>query len=137
MKILGILLSLLCLSNTQVLAQNRSVRSGTEQISMDTVYYFDNENYEKDVFIDVTEGLGKFTVEINGQLFFGRVTATLYDPNGKREGGFILQGDDNNKAQSITANGNLLIPKFYPLRGKWILKIMTKKAKGQLEIIVY
>lgn len=102
--------------------------------NIDKTFNFNNENFEKVIEIKIVKGISNFNIQIKGQLVFGRMTATLFDPNNKREGGFILQGDDNNKTKHISANGNIVIPKENPIEGKWILKIEAKEAKGQLKI---
>jgi len=107
-----------------------------EKDKIDKTFDFNNENYENSIFIDIEKGKKKFTFQIKGQLVFGRMTATLYDPNDKREGGFILQADDNPRRKTISAKGNIVIPIKNPIEGKWSLKIKAVQAKGQLTILM-
>lgn len=104
---------------------------------IDKTFNFNNENYEHSFFIDIEKGRKEFTFQIKGQLVFGSITATLYDPNDKREGGFILQGDDNPGRKTVSANGNIVIPIENPIKGKWSLKIKSVQAKGQLTILMH
>jgi len=128
------LILLVAFTYTNLSAQTVAKSDTAEPQPIDKTFNFNNENYKHEMIIEIKKGRDAFTIQIKGQLVFGRMTATLYDPNNKREGGFILQGDDNNKTKHISANGNIVIPKENPIEGKWILKIETKKAKGQLKI---
>jgi hypothetical protein len=71
---------------------------------------FDNETSEQEVTLQVNPSTRQLTFKFRGDIEQGKLIMTILDPNGKKEGGFELEGKDssenaNTATSTVTSSG--------------------------------
>ena len=94
---------------------------------------FDGSSEEEKIVIEVRSNTKRFNLEISGAIGAGKFEVEVLDPEGKVKGQFSLSTQAKSSA-SETVNGYLEKGVSYPQSGEWIIRIIPKKAEGELQI---
>lgn len=90
------------------------------------------ESKTKEVVIDIEKEIPVLLVFINGGVKSGNVSIGIYDPNGKKQGGFSIENDTNGNNEVV--NGSINKRFSAPIPGKWKVKVDSDKAFGNIFI---
>lgn len=85
---------------------------------------------DKKMYFDVAQGTALINFILNVNLTDGRLSFSLEDPEGKKEGGFDLSaGYENGKNQP--SKGQFSHDVKSPIPGRWIVYIKSQHAYGK------
>ncbi|GEM_PF-3987058 len=90
------------------------------------------EKMTEQVFtIEVVGDVVQFSLRVNCDLQLGEVILEVFDPAGKPQGKFSVQASNSETYQS---RGKLERNIDHPSTGTWLVKVVAKKAKGNVYI---
>jgi len=90
------------------------------------------ESKIKEVVVNVEEKIPVMFLIINGGVKSGIISVEIYDPNGKKQGGFSIESDDSKNGEIVNGSINKSLKK--PMIGNWKIRVDSDKAIGNVFI---
>lgn len=150
MKTLKVILALsflsLVVNSTEAQHQNFNIKKELE---------VKKSSKEKVLTVEVLKDRKVMMLNVSCNVFHGSIGVEIYDPLGKKKGGFLVRNDVKKskesrklfvdiikeffsgvKKNSTTKNANGMMDKtfHFPQKGEWKIKIIPKKASGHVSI---
>lgn len=91
----------------------------------------DGTSFKKEFKLSVIE-TKSLRYTIKGKITGGKFEATVYNPDGKKEDGFVIK-----TVEGGNAKGSLIEINTDPMPGIWTIKIENIDAKGSIELIAF
>ena len=90
---------------------NAQVSQSQSQSNLQQEYNFDNESGEKTIELKVGALIEMIGFNIQSQISSGSLEMSIFDPNGKRDGGFTLQAHENanSSGQEGSTNSQVIV----------------------------
>ncbi len=149
-----------CVAVSVSVSAQTSQSSSHSQSHLSQEFTFDGETGDRQVVIDVHQETRMLSFMFQSKISAGNLTMNIFDPNGKGEGGFVLEaveqvekGATNNSNQNSNQNSNNGVHTYtmvhskggkssgsmnkqieHPIPGVWTVKISAKELTGSLGI---
>lgn len=91
----------------------------------------DGSSFQKEIKLMVREEK-TLRYSVKGKITGGKFDVKIYDPNGKKENGFLLSTMEGGNAK-----GNLIEVNTDPIPGIWVFKIDNSKSKGSISLSAF
>lgn len=117
-------------------AQNTIHHNFSDRSSFEEKIEFNDNNTGYKIVLDVDKSLSHIDFKFEAIIDKGDLLIVIFDPNGKREGGFELQArtTPDRKHNSTSVNGNMKKQILHPLLGEWVISVKAINAKGTITV---
>jgi hypothetical protein len=90
------------------------------------------ESKTKEIVVNVEKKIPVMFLIIKGGVKSGIISVEIYDPNGKKQGGFSIESDNSKIGEIVNGSINKSLKR--PIIGNWKIKIDSDKAIGDIFI---
>ena len=101
----------------------------------------DQESEKYEILLPVSGPINSFSIKISSEIFNGKLTIEIYDPNGEKQGNYSVDNQTSNRPdKSVKSNtkevvsGRISKLIEYPINGVWKVLIIPTNATGQILI---
>ena len=150
-----IIICLLSLSIPITLYGQSGISNSQSSSQINKDFKFNRESSNQQVTFEVGPDCEEFRFKCNGEISEGHLNIKIYDPNGKKEGGFTLEAVKKSKGTNSNSNsnsddnsssyvfvfsgngksrGNMHKNIQAPIAGTWVVKIQADEVTGEAEI---
>ena len=99
---------------------------------------FNQEDSFYQIKLDLNNSIPYLAFNFKGEIDEGVLMVSIFDPNGKKEGGFELlaYSKADQKRKSTSVNGDMQKKINNPMTGTWTIEIKENDGIGSLEVTV-
>lgn len=110
-----------------------SAANSETNVNLVRTIQLDKDSKTEEVFIEVKPKTQKLQLQINSNIWSGKLTIELYDPGDVKQGNFSI-GTQLNSDKKEMVNGNITKVVTEPQAGKWKIKIIPADASGTIRV---
>lgn len=127
------------------------VQAQSSSMNVQQEFIFENDSEESEIYIDIMPDTWTLSFGLVGIVNKGSLSVVLYDPSGKKQGGFGLKSQNTRRENSLKndqvtysfksksamgAKGTMEKSFAKPAVGKWTVKIIPDGVDGHLAVHV-
>jgi len=99
----------------------------------------DKSSKKEEIKIEVADNVKCLNIGLNSTISEGSLTAEIYDPNGDKQGYFVVESQLSSSSSSSGKNSEMVCGQLNktindPMKGDWVVKLKPKKVTGKIQI---